>query len=77
MRTVFEAVDRGLSHRQVIVDETKLQIGQVRSALFNLVYIGAVLATKDAQGRSMYGIPGRLTGVAPCLLGVRSIFDVR
>ncbi len=76
MRTVFEAVDRGISNRQIIIDETKLQPGQVRSALFNLVYIGAVIAVRDAQGVSMYGVPGRVGGVAPCLKGVRSIFDV-
>lgn len=77
MRTVLLAVEHGFQCRHDILTETKLKAGQVQSALYNLVYIGVIVRELDVQGRSIYLIPGTNYGVAPCLRGVRSIFDVR
>jgi hypothetical protein len=77
MRVVLLAVEHGFESQADIVDETKLLVGQVRSALWNLTYIGVVNRDRDANGRSVYLIPGRQYGVAQCLRGVRSIFDVK
>lgn len=77
MRVVLMAVEQGHQYRHDILMDTKLKQGQVSSALWNLTYIGAVERKTDEQGRSIYLIPGRHHGVAKCLLGVRSIFDVR
>ena len=52
-------------------------MGQVQAALYNLTYIGVIVREVDAQGRSIYLIPGTNYGVAKCLCGVQSIFDVR
>lgn len=78
MRTVFEAVEQGIETRAAIVEETGLVLNKVRAALFNLTFIGVIQRYEDEQGRSRYTIPGRMVGgVARCLCGVRSIFDVR
>ena len=77
MRTVLMAVEQGVQHRSDIMAETRLRPGQVQSALYNLTYIGAIRRINDAHGRSVYLLPDRIGAVAPCLLGVRSIFDVR
>lgn len=77
MRTVLLAVEHGHQYRADILAETRLLPGQVAAALYNLTYIGAVRRVEDAQGRSVYLLPDRIGEVAPCLLGVRSIFDVR
>lgn len=77
MRSVLSAVEQGQGARVDIVASTGLHTGQVRSALYNLVYIGALIRETDDSGRSVYCLPGRVKGVAPCLRGVRSIFDVR
>ena len=77
MRTVLLAVEHGHQYRHDILTETKLQAGQVQAALYNLTFIGVIVREIDAQGRSIYLIPGTNYGVAPCLCGVRSIFDVR
>ena len=77
MRVVLMAVEQGYQYRHDILKETKLKQGQVNSALWNLTYIGAVVRETDKEGRSIYILPGTLRKVAPCLMGVRSIFDVR
>lgn len=77
MRTVLLAVEHGYQSRHDILTETKLKAGQVQAALYNLTFIGVVVREVDAQGRSVYLIPGTHYGVAKCLCGVRSIFDVR
>jgi len=76
MRTVLLAVEHGFQYRQDILMETKLKPGQVQAALYNLTYIGVVVRNVDDNGRSVYLIPGTNYCVAPCLRGVRSIFDV-
>ena len=78
MRQVLTAVEDGHNYRQSIVEQTRLHIGQVKSALHNLAFIGALTVGKDDCGRAIYLIPGRfVSGVAPNLRGIRSIFDVR
>lgn len=76
MRVVLMAVENGKTSRREIQSETKLDKGKVESALKNLAYIGAIIREVDRNGRSVYGLPGRIGKVAPCLMGVRSIFDV-
>jgi hypothetical protein len=77
MRTVLALIEQGHEYRHDIVDLSGLRVGQVSGAIYNLVYIGAVQRGTDEQGRTVYRSPGRHYGVAPCLRGVRSIFDVR
>ena len=76
MRKVLGLVEQGHQHRADIVEASGLRVGQVVSALYNLTFIGAIHIGKDREGRTVYMSPGRLYGVAPCLRGVRSIFDV-
>lgn len=77
MRTVLALIEQGHELRHDIVDASGLRLGQVVSALYNLKFIGCIRTDTDAQGRTVYRSPGRLYGVAPCLCGVRSIFDAR
>jgi hypothetical protein len=77
MRTVLALIEQGHEYRHDIVDLSGLRVGQVSSALANLVFIGAINRAADEHGRTVYRSPGRFYGVAPCLRGVRSIFDVR
>ena len=76
MRVVLLAVEQGHQYRHEITAETKLKQGQVNSALWNLTFIGAVVRDVDREGRSVYLLPGKIYRVAPCLMGVRSIFNV-
>lgn len=76
MRVVLMAVENGAASRQDIQRATKLSVGKVESAIKNLAYIGAIIRTVDRNGRSEYGLPGRQGPVAPCWMGVRSVFDV-
>ncbi len=76
MRLCLMAVENNQRNKTEIMKYTKLDRGKVDSALRNLAYIGAIIRREDAQGRSVYQLPGRMGAVAPCLLGVRSIFDV-
>mgnify|MGYP003608635447 CR=1 FL=1 len=76
MRVVLMAVENGKTSRREIQTETKLDKGKIESALKNLAYIGAIIRTVDKNGRSVYGLPGRFGSVAPCWMGVRSVFDV-
>ena len=77
MRQVLSAVELGTDRRDDIAAATGLRVGQVRSALYNLAFIGAVVLARDAQGRSIYVTPGRMGAVAANLRGVCSIFHVR
>ncbi len=77
MRQVLLAIEQGIKYRHDIVEETKLRLGQVDSAIYNLKYIGVIEYGTDDNGRRVYLIPGTNYGVAKCLCGVRSIFDVR
>lgn len=78
MRIVLSAVEEGHKFRREVIKATGLKDGQVRSALHNLVFIGLLERHVDAEGRSIYLPPGTWVGqTAPCLCGVRSIFDVK
>lgn len=78
MRVVLSAVEEGHKYRKDVIKATGLQDGQVRSALHNLVFIGLLERHIDEVGRSVYLPPGTWHSQMPgCLLGVRSIFDVR
>lgn len=78
MKTVFEAVEQGFAYRYEVIRETGLQENQVRSAIWNLAYIGAIKKVTDESGRTKYVIPGVwVEPVAKCLMGVSSIFHVR
>ena len=71
------AIENGHQTRIEIKEETKLNKGQLSSAIENLAYIGAIITgNKDEHGRSYYTLPGQIQGVAPCLKGVSSIFTV-
>lgn len=75
MRLVLSAIEDGHITSLTIREATKLNRGQVSSAIENLAYIGAILTgNRDAHGRSFYSLPGQITGVAGCLKGVSSIF---
>ncbi len=76
MRTVLALIEQGSEYRHAIVEASGLRVGQVTSAIYNLRFIGAIQLGTDEQGRTVYRSPGRMYGVAPCLRGVRSIFDV-
>lgn len=77
MRTVLMAVENGHQTKLEITNDTGLKAGQVQSALWNLVYVGVVIKASDANGRTVYRVPGRQYSVAPCLCGIRSIFDAK
>ena len=77
MRTVLAAVEHGFMYRHDILTETNLKAGQVQAALYNLTFVGVIQRAEDANGRSIYLVPGRQYGVAKCLCGINSIFNAR
>lgn len=78
MRVVLQAVEDGKQTRKEIVSSTRLEDGKVRSALYNLAFIGAVVRRSDRNRISVYSVPNtRVEMRTPaCLKGIRSIFDV-
>lgn len=75
MRLVLEAIENGHVTLLEIRTETKLNRGQVASAIANLAYIGAICTKhRDAQGRAIYLLPGRIETFPECLKGVKSVF---
>jgi predicted transcriptional regulator len=77
MKRVFEAIEQDHQYKREIRKATGLSQGQVDSAIWNLKFIGVIDRNKDREGRYTYAVAGRIGVVAPCLCGVRSIFDVR
>lgn len=79
MRVVLLAVEQGNCTRRAIIEATGLIDGKVKSALFNLSFIGAVKKSRSREGTTIWITPGSWEAepVAKCLKGVRSIFDVR
>lgn len=78
MKTVLEAIEQGVCYRHTLVEETTLNENQVRAAIYNLSFIGAIKRTLDYNGRTMYVTAGTWTEpVSNCLLGVSSIFNCR
>jgi hypothetical protein len=77
MKTVYEAIEQGICYRHTLIEETTLNENQVRAALWNLSFVGAIKRVNDSNGRFMYVLPSTWTEpVAKNLLGIRSIFDV-
>lgn len=77
MKTVLEAIEQGHCFRHTLIVETKLNENQVRAAIWNLAFIGAIKRGTDDQGRTVYVTAGAwVEPVAPCLLGVNSIFNI-
>jgi hypothetical protein len=77
MHKVLNSVGRDKTHRRAIMEDTGLNDGQVRSALWNLTFIGAIKRGTDGQGRSVYRIPGAGMEVCAALKGINSIFSSR
>lgn len=76
MKLVLEAIEQGFQYKHEIKKETGLHPGQVDSAIWNLRFIGMIERRHDRERRYIYTVAGRISGpIAPCLLGVRSIFD--
>jgi len=77
MQRVLQAVQDGSTSRQDIAKSTGLQHNQVRAALHNLAFIGAIKAQRDGQAR--YYVPADADTVpkaSKVLYGVCSIFKV-
>jgi transcription initiation factor IIE alpha subunit len=77
MRVVLGVIENGAIYKQDIVTESGLKEGQVRSALFNLTYVGCIKLGKDREGRTIYIAPGTVNEVSDLLLGINSIFNHR
>lgn len=78
MARVLRAIENGHITLLAIRKETGLNKGQVSAAVANLAYIGAICTRmKDDYGRAVYVLPGTIQGFAPCLKGVRSVFEAR
>ena len=75
MRSVYEAIQNGCTYRSEIIEETKMREGRVKSAIWNLSYIGVIQRVDDDNGRSRYILPS--IDVGSCFKGVNSIFNVR
>ena len=75
MRQVLSSVEIGNGNVTSITDHTRLRKGQVRSALYNFAFIGAVRLVTDKYGRNHYEVPGSSINTGKLLLGVNSIFN--
>jgi hypothetical protein len=75
MRVVLLAVEQGNCTHQSIKDASGLFAGQIKQALKNLCWIRAVVTDRNANGRTIFIVPGSRVGVAANLRGVNSIFN--
>lgn len=75
MRLVYQAIESGCTIRIEVMKETGLPEGKVRSAIWNLSYIGAIKRVDDGNGKSRYILP--TMDVGNCFKGVSSIFNIR
>jgi len=75
MKRCLDCVNDGVLYTHEIIAVTKLREGQVRAALYNLVFIGAIKRTKDKEGNSMYRIPGYVEVTADCWSMASSVFS--
>lgn len=76
MRLVFLSIEQGNHRRLEVMRDTGLSEGKVRSAMWNLAYIGCIVRGTDGEGRTVYVVPTQPREVAQCLKGVNSIFNV-
>ena len=80
MRQVLNAIEAGVTYRPEIVEATKMDAGRVKSAIYNLVFVGLVTRTVDSDGRHRYDVAecnSRKITTGKCLLGVSSVFNPR
>jgi hypothetical protein len=77
MKTVYFSILNGHNSRREIMEDSGLNENQVRSACWNLSFVGAIIRLNDSEGRTRYEIPGGWQPTAPCLRGVSSIFNAR
>ena len=77
MKQCYDCVNAGLTTRHEIVRETKMRDGQVRAALYNLVFVGAIKRVTDKEGRTIYRIPGYVDVTANCWGMASSAFSPR
>lgn len=77
MKTVLKSIQDGNYSRSRIAIDTRLRDGQVKSALYNLTFIGAVKAERF-EGRTIYLIPTdhEQPRCSKCFANVNSIFNV-
>ena len=75
MRIVLMSVEQANHSLQSIVTDTKLQQAVVKSAITNLIYIGAIQRSEDRQGRRIYFVQGQQIGpTSDCWLRAASVF---
>lgn len=75
MRMVFLSIEQGNHRRQDIMRDTGLPEGKVKSAQWNLAFIGCIVKTTDENGRTVYVVPREPREVAANLKGINSIFN--
>ena len=78
MKQCLDCVNDGLGLSRLIVERTGLREGQVKSALYNLTFIGAIKRAADRQGRMGYVVPGAAVEVTTqCWNRAASVFHPR
>ena len=77
MQRVLLAVGHGSRTRRAVMEETKLQEGQVRAALHNLVFIGLLHRHRDEHGLEEQPSESLGVGVEPEAVALlRPLLDV-
>jgi hypothetical protein len=77
MKMVHSCVELGIRTKEDISKDTGLRIGQVKSALYNLVFIGLLRFTKENGNPSVYYLIDEIEAglTNECLKGINSIFN--
>lgn len=76
MRLVFNAIENGFNYLPEIIEHTKMQPGQVKSAVYNLVFTAQVRRSVDSDGRHRYDPPKRhKIASSSCWNGATSVFN--
>jgi hypothetical protein len=75
MGIVYSCVANGVSTRAEIIKSTKLRHGQVKSALYNLVFVGMLTFEKVNHGSAVYSLVGVGDSFCDCFKGVNSVFN--
>ena len=75
MRVVLMSIEQANHSMQAISTDTKLPQGKIKSAIVNLLYIGAIQRSTDRQGRLIYFVTGQHVGaVSNCWMKAPSVF---
>lgn len=79
MKMVHSCVELGIRTKEDISKETGLRIGQVKSALYNLAFIGLLRFKKENGNPSVYYLIDEIEAglTNDCLKGINSIFNHR